>query len=120
MAASLKRNPYVVSRIRWPAGARDRIEDTFAGRTGRKTPGRMDITEYADQGGILLGHPDDDLRLERSVLEATDDIRLKFGGRAVPGTDSTRIGDGYVSSLIDSLVRDGDEVTGTNSSVRGK
>jgi hypothetical protein len=80
----------------------------------------MDITQYADQRGILLRHADDDLGLKRSIFKSTDDIRLKLGRGAALGANRPRIGNRYVPFLVNSLVWNGNEVASTNSGVRGE
>src|SRR5262249_40425164 len=63
----------------------------------------------------LLRQRNDNLRLDSAVLDSVDDVVLDFAVGPPGGLHETRIGDADIAVVINGLVRNGNEVTGTNA-----
>src|SRR5438132_1484218 len=120
MPTPLERYPHVVAlRIR-SAGARDSVENTLSGRARRKSAGCAHIAQNADQGRVLRGEGHHDLGLQGTTVESIHDILLDLRGGTAFGPNSISVGDGDVALLVDRLVRNGDEVAGTDPRFGGE
>jgi hypothetical protein len=114
-SAALEHDPGVVALRLRPSGARDRVQDVLAGRVGGKAIGRIDVPEHADQGRTLIDQRNDGLRLDGAILQGIDDRFLNLRRRPAGGVDGAGIRHGDVALGVDVLVRQIDEVAGTNA-----
>ncbi len=115
MSLPLQRHPPVIALGPRAAGARNQIENAFAGGARRETAGSIDVAEHADQRGALVDQGHDHLGLDRAALERFDNGALDFGGSPALRQDGARIGHRNIAAVVDGLIGDGDEIAGANA-----
>ena len=111
-AIALEHDPGGVALVLDAAGARDGVEDAVAGagRGHSEAKRRVHLANDADERGPLLRQADDDLRLDRAVLDFLDDLVLDFDIGAPGGADHAGEGNGDVAVVVDGLIGKGDEI----------